>query len=141
MKNKKKHFETNLNNLIFYRFSLFTPDFRLNAAILARKTVSERTECIIECVKEPCCRSINYRKTLCNETNCEMLHNVVYNTSEKLLEKSSSYDHVYLTNPHKVRFLHWATVELEIGLRSFHFQGHIILYNYVKFYTHFGTWK
>ena len=67
-----------------------------------RKTVSEWTECIIECVKEPCCRSINYRKTLCNETNCEMLHNVVYNTSEKLLEKNSSYDHVYLTNPHKV---------------------------------------
>ncbi|XP_028411110.1 microfibril-associated glycoprotein 4-like [Dendronephthya gigantea] len=30
-----------------------------------------------------------------------MLHNVVYNTSESLLEKNSSYDHVYLLNPQK----------------------------------------
>ncbi|XP_028411182.1 microfibril-associated glycoprotein 4-like [Dendronephthya gigantea] len=30
-----------------------------------------------------------------------MLHNVVYNTSERLLEKNSSYDYVYLLNPQK----------------------------------------
>ena len=66
------------------------------------KSVPEKMDCIIECVNEPCCRSINYRKTLRNEKNCEMLHNIVYNTSEALLERNSSYDHVYLTNPHKV---------------------------------------
>ena len=83
-----------------------------------KKNVPKWMDCIIECVKEPCCRSINYRNTLHNETNCEMLHNVVYNTSEELLERNSSYDHVYLTNPHKVsvvdhRLLAWAWGEIE----------------------------
>ena len=66
------------------------------------KDVSERIDCIMECVKEPCCRSINYKKTFQNEPNCEMLHDVIYNTSEKALERNSSHDHVYLVNPQKV---------------------------------------
>ncbi len=58
----------------------------------------------MECATEACCRSINYKKTapLHNEPNCEMLHDVVYNTSEKMLDKNSSYDYVYLVNPEKV---------------------------------------
>ena len=58
----------------------------------------------MDCASEQCCRSINFRNTLVlgNEKNCEMLHNVVYNTSKKLLEKNSSYEHVYLVNPQKV---------------------------------------
>ena len=51
-----------------------------------------------------CCRSINYQTALAsqNESNCEMLHNVVYNTTKELLEKNSSYDYVYLVFPSKV---------------------------------------
>ena len=66
--------------------------------------VSEWIDCIVECASEPCCRSINYKYTLNlkNETNCEMLHNLVYNTSQTLLEKNALYDHVYLLNPRKV---------------------------------------
>ena len=64
--------------------------------------VLERIDCVIKCVQEPCCRSINYKKTSQNETNCEMLHDVVYNTSEKVLEKNRSHDYIYLTNPRKV---------------------------------------
>ena len=66
------------------------------------KDVFERIECIMECVKEPCCRSINYKKTFQNEPKCEMLHEVIYNTSEKALKRNSSYDYVYLLDPQKV---------------------------------------
>jgi hypothetical protein len=40
-----------------------------------------------------------------NESNCEMLHNVVYNVSERVLKENSTYDYVYLLNPEKVRIL------------------------------------
>ena len=33
-----------------------------------------------------------------------MLHDLLNNTSEKMLEKNSSYDYVYLVNPQKVRY-------------------------------------
>ena len=64
--------------------------------------VFEKIDCVVKCVQEPCCRSINYKKTSENEANCEMLHDVVYDTSEKVLKKNSSYDYVYLTNQQKV---------------------------------------
>ena len=68
------------------------------------KVVSEKLGCVMECSNEPCCRSINYKKIFRNEPNCEILHNVVYNTSENALKKNSSFDYVYLTNPEKVRW-------------------------------------
>jgi hypothetical protein len=40
-----------------------------------------------------------------NESNCEMLHNVVYNVSERVLKENSTYDYVYLFNPKKVAIL------------------------------------
>ena len=57
----------------------------------------------MECATEPCCRSINYKKVLQNESNCELLHTVIYDESEEILEKNSSYDYIYLVNPDKVR--------------------------------------
>ena len=62
-------------------------------------------DCLVECVTEPCCRSINYKKHHSdNETNCEMLHSLVDNTtSQKSLDENNSYDHIYLINPEKVR--------------------------------------
>jgi hypothetical protein len=68
------------------------------------KVVSEKLGCVMECSNEPCCRSINYKKIFRNEPNCEILHNVVYNTSENALKKTSSFDYVYLVNPEKVRW-------------------------------------
>ena len=69
------------------------------------KHVWQRIDCVIECESVPCCRSVNYKHTLPseNESNCEMLHNVVYNVSGKLLQGNSQYDYSYLTNPIKVR--------------------------------------
>ena len=77
--------------------------FRLDTTVLMIKVVSKKLDCVMECSNEPCCRSINYKKILQNERNCEILHNVVYNTSENALKKNSSFDYVYLVNPEKVR--------------------------------------
>ena len=91
------------------RFSLCSLGYRLNTSVVMTKFVSQWMECMIECVNEPCCRSINYKKTYKNEANCEMLHDVVYNTSEKDLERNFSYDYIYLIEPQKVIVLRNAT--------------------------------
>ena len=76
--------------------------YRLNTTVWMVISVFEKMNCVVKCVQEPCCRSINYKKTSQNETNCEMFHQMVYDTSEKVLERNCSYDYVYLTNPQKV---------------------------------------
>ncbi|XP_028408731.1 uncharacterized protein LOC114531297 [Dendronephthya gigantea] len=65
--------------------------------------VSERVDCLMECATEPCCRSINHKRTSAfqNDTNCELLHDVVFNTSKEQLLKDASYDYSYLVNPQK----------------------------------------
>ena len=85
-------------------FTIFIIGFRLRTTVFATKIVPQKIDCVMECATEPCCRSINYKTLLSlnNETNCEMLHNMVYNTSQTLLEKNSSFDYVYLISPHKV---------------------------------------
>jgi hypothetical protein len=96
--------EANVSSSLFF---LYTSGFRLNATVFMAKVVSQRIDCVMECATEPCCRSINYNKSMVaeNESNCEMLHNVVYNVSERVLEENSTYDYVYLLNPEKVRIL------------------------------------
>ena len=72
-------------------------------------------DCLIECVNEPCCRSINYKKHQReNETNCEMLHKLVDKTSsQEVLERNNSYDNIYLINPKKVWQIVVYTVYME----------------------------
>ena len=83
--------------------------------VLMTKVVPQMIVCVIECAKEPCCRSINYKKTFSfnNEPICEMLHDVVNGTSHKFLETNSSYDHVHLINPKKVN-----TIDLPLDLST-----------------------
>lgn len=94
------------NNFV-YCFTIFPHSlgFRLNTTVFKTLVVSQDIDCVIECGNDPCCRSINYKKTLNlqNEPNCEMLHNVVYNLSEKVLESNTSYDHIFLVDTQKVR--------------------------------------
>jgi hypothetical protein len=84
---------------------LYTLGYRLNTTIFTTTHVDGQLDCLIVCDKEPCCRSINFKKKSSSDDNqnCEMLHNVVYNTSEKLLETNSSFDHVYFVSSNKVR--------------------------------------
>ncbi|XP_028412000.1 uncharacterized protein LOC114534732 [Dendronephthya gigantea] len=79
--------------------------FRLNTAIHSTVFVYDWVDCAGECLKEPCCRSINFKKELIlqnsEDYNCEMLHNVITNVSKNLLEPNSSYDYVFIHNPKK----------------------------------------
>ena len=88
-----------------FHFKLHLIGYRLNAIIWMAIPVFKKIDCVIKCVQEPCCRSTNYKKTPQNETNCEMLHDVVYDTSEEVLEKNCSCDYVFLTNPQKVWYV------------------------------------
>jgi hypothetical protein len=58
---------------------------------------------MMDCLAEPCCRSINYKySSLQNEPNkCEFLHDLVENTTS-VLEANTSFDYVYFTEAHKV---------------------------------------
>jgi hypothetical protein len=104
-------------------FFVLSIGFRLNATVFLAKVVSERIDCVMECATEPCCRSINYKKTLTlqDESNCEMLHHVIFNTSEKLLEKDDSADYIYLVNPQKVR------VHFTMMVRTYNYGQHNFL--------------
>ena len=81
--------------------------FRLNTTVYAKIATSDWADCAIECVRDPCCRSVNYKTliTAGNEENCEMLHNLVYNTSDDLLKKNGTYNYIFLNSPMKVKTL------------------------------------
>ena len=87
-------------DIIFFIIS----GFRLNTTVYARIAAADWSVCAIECVKDSCCRSINYKTiiTARNEENCEMLHNLVYNTSDDLLKKNDTYVHIFFNSPMKV---------------------------------------
>lgn len=89
-------------------FTISLSGFRLNTTVWRTENVLEKVDCVIECVAEPCCRSINYKKTSNpkSKSNCEMLHHVMNEKPKKLVD-NSSYDHVYLINPQKVSNLGW----------------------------------
>ena len=100
------------------------PGFRLNATVFKNISVKNWVYCIKICAGEPCCRSINYKKTcgLLNEPNCEMLHDVVHNASQDILEINSTYHYAYLVNPQKVQSfntLYDNILKTRIHLRSF----------------------
>ena len=73
--------------------------------IFMTTNASQFMECLLDCCKEPCCRSVNFKKTstLEDEPKCELLHNLAYNTSKNLLQGNASYDYAYFTKPEKVR--------------------------------------
>ena len=80
--------------------------FRLQKQVLMSKIVLQKIDCLMDCAADQCCRSVNYKKisTSQNETNCEMLHDIVsHNTFDDMLKKNSAFDYVYLIKPEKVR--------------------------------------
>ena len=79
--------------------------FRLNTTVYAKIATSDWADCVIECVRDPCCRSVNYKNIIIagNEENCEMLHNLVYNTSDDLLKKNNTYNYIFFNSPMKVK--------------------------------------
>ncbi len=109
-----------LTHLNLYLFFVYIVDFRLNATVYMTTVATHWINCAKECVEEPCCRSINFKKIIStqNERNCEMLHNVVYNSSnKKFLLENTSYDYIYFNHPRKVRI--YAVLNSYFILKSF----------------------
>jgi hypothetical protein len=64
-------------------------------------------ECILDCLNNSCCRSVNYNKQNIsseNKTNCELLHNVVSDQPGQW-KYDENFDHYYLLNTDKVTAL------------------------------------
>ena len=67
-------------------------------------------DCVVRCVDDKCCRSVNFLKTLDldldeneNKDNCELLHGaVVAGKNERFLKTDVNYEYFILHNPFKV---------------------------------------
>ena len=81
----------------------FLLGFRLNAPVVEVLNVFSKIACVDKCFAHPCCRSMNYNyAALADHSNkCELLHNLVENTSY-VLERNSSFDHLFFNEPLKV---------------------------------------
>ena len=88
-------FTVNLNN--------FRIDQRLNVTVLGRSHASSPAECILHCVNESCCRSVNYRKRNCDDAygNCELIHSQGTETPQNLVN-DQKFDHYILLQPRRV---------------------------------------
>ena len=99
----------NINSILLNHdiISFNISGFRLNTTVYAKKTTGHWVDCAIECVKDSCCRSVNYKTiiTAGNEENCEMLHNLVYNTSDDQLKENGTYNYIFFNSPMKVKTL------------------------------------
>ena len=86
--------------------ALYTLGFRLNSAVVKTKVVSKWIDCVMKCATEICCRSnesISRKKLLQKAIKLwNATQRGLQYTSERLLEKNSSYNYVYLVKPQKV---------------------------------------
>ncbi|XP_046863411.1 uncharacterized protein LOC124457171 [Xenia sp. Carnegie-2017] len=78
-------------------------DRRLWSNIYKKINVKNEIECIVSCVNEPCCRSINHRRKLSQGrwSLCEMLHSVLNKSNENDLKHNRFYDYIFFNSPVK----------------------------------------
>ena len=77
--------------------------YRLNATVHMKLYAGHEIDCAIQCVRNTCWRSVNYRNSLRydGEENCELLHAVVSEQRENLKEHEM-YDYLILNEPSRV---------------------------------------
>ena len=79
--------------------------YRLKSEILKTFKTIAKVLCVVSCVEDPCCRSVNFKRNSSNEGNdgdCELLHDVDGKSSSRL-EKDTLYEHIHLLEPQKVK--------------------------------------
>ena len=65
-------------------------------------------DCVVRCVDDTCCRSVNFLKTLDldeeeNKENCELLHDAfVSGNNYNLIQTDDNYDYFILHKPARV---------------------------------------
>ena len=79
--------------------------WRFQGDVFKKIEVHNEIECIVKCVKEPCCLSINHRRRLSQGrwSLCEMLHSVLNDSNRQNLKQNRFYDYVFFNTPIKVR--------------------------------------
>ena len=81
-------------------------DYHFNGSLITRTNVSSLSgalECLLHCLNNECCRSVNFLKTEVNKEkgNCELL-SVLAKDHLKLLTENRNYDYIVLTQPERV---------------------------------------
>ena len=65
-------------------------------------------DCVVRCVDDTCCRSVNFLKTLDldeeeNKENCELLHDAfVSGNNYNLIQTDDNYDYFILHKPARI---------------------------------------
>ena len=90
--------------------NIFLPlDHRLNATVHKKLQTWHEVDCVLRCLNDTCCRSVNYLKTLDfvrdedhNKDNCELLHDAVVSGKKDSLLRNDDYDYFIMENPERV---------------------------------------
>ena len=81
---------------------------RLNTTVLKKIRAWHDIDCVVRCVDDTCCRSVNFLRTLDldeeeNKENCEMLHDAVVSWNNyNLIQADDNYDYFILHKPARV---------------------------------------
>ena len=95
---------------IKFLLNIFLPlGHRLNATVHKKLHAWHDVDCVVRCLDDTCCRSVNYLKTLDfdkeeddNKDNCELLHDAAVSGKNSSLLRNNDYDYFILKNPERV---------------------------------------
>ena len=83
--------------------------YRLNATVHKKLHAWYDVDCVVRCLDDTCCGSVNYLKTLDfdkdeddNKDNCELLHDAAVSGKNYSLLRNDDYDYFILKNPERV---------------------------------------
>ena len=101
---------TTLFHPIRILLNIFPPlGHRLNATVHKKLHAWHDVDCVVRCLDDTCCRSVNYLKTLDfdkedddNKDNCELLHDAAGSAKNSSLLRNDDYDYFILKNHEKV---------------------------------------
>ena len=100
--------------------NIFLPlDHRLNATVHKKLHAWHDVDCVVRCLDDTCCRSVNYLKTLDfdkdeddNKDNCELLHDAVVSGKKDSLPRNHDYDYFIMENHNRVS-MHYSLSEAD----------------------------
>ena len=100
--------------------NVFLPlDHRLNATVHKKLQAWHEVDCVLRCLNDTCCRSVNYLKTLDfgkeeddNKDNCELLHHTVVSGKNNSLLRNDDYDYFIMEKPERVS-IHYSLTDTD----------------------------
>lgn len=99
-------FNTWMKTIYIIFIVTFSPiGLRLNATVFTRSHAASSVKCVLQCLNEPCCRSVNYHKTpTCDysKENCELLHVISTENPQYLVEDKEFDYYILLPQPNRV---------------------------------------